>query len=260
MDIVIYVSGGESLSALRSLIEAIGVLPTGYSVRVVDVTNVEGGLPAEVLRVFLLRKEKTMPLLTVDGQPALSGRLPTAYEVLSLLPDDGTRPAVVTSVDSPVDFETATRLHISLNVSTLDVSVPFYTVLFGTGPAKVKPYYAKFELDDPPLNISLNERPFERPVKEGAVGHFGIQVKSSDTVAAAKERYLAAGFHVEEETETACCYAVQTKIWVGDPDGNRWEVFLTTQPESEVFCPADCLCYAQMSPHSIVALVAQANS
>lgn len=252
MDIAIYVGDEQSTTRCTAMAQQLGDLPEGHTLRVVDVSQPSAeGLPAEVVQVMLKRGERALPLMTVDGEPALSGRLPTAYEVVSLLPDDGTRPTLVTTADSAVDFPTQARIHVSLNVTSLDTSLPFYRMLFDTEPTKLKPYYAKFELDVPPMNITVNERPFEKPKEEGAVGHFGIQVKSSDEVTSAKERFLKAGYYVEEETQTACCYAVQTKCWVGDPDGNRWEVFVTTEPEATEFCPADCLCYARMSPTAI---------
>ncbi|MBV9597015.1 MAG: VOC family protein [Chloroflexi bacterium] len=252
MDIAIYVDGPSAMGKTRNLIQAIGSLPGDHSIQIVDIAQPPpDGVPAEVLRVLLLRKEEALPLMLVDGEAALSGRLPSAYEVLSVLPDDGTRPALVDCADSAVEFATPSRLHISLNVRSLDVSLPFYKVLFGAEPSKLKPFYAKFELEDPPINFAVNERPFEAPIKEGAVGHFGIQVKSSETVRAARARYEAAGFHVEEETQTACCYAVQTKIWVADPDLNKWEVYVVTEDDSEAGCGPTCIClpcYMQMRP------------
>jgi catechol 2,3-dioxygenase-like lactoylglutathione lyase family enzyme len=243
MDITVYVEGVDVARKAFALVETIGDLPAGYELRVVDLTNGSPpGLPAEVLRVMLLRREQALPLLLVDGEAALSGRLPSAFEVLSLLPDDGTRRTLVAQADSAVEFATPSRMHISLNVTSLDVALPFYRVLFGAGPSKLKPYYAKFELEDPPINFTINERPFQRAPKEGPVGHFGIQVKSSETVQAAKLRYEAAGFNVEEETQTACCYAVQTKIWVADPDLNKWEVYVVTQDDAEAGCGPTCIC------------------
>ena len=252
MDIAIYVADASAATKVSNLVQAVGALPEGYSIRSVNLDELPpDGIPAEVIKVMLRRQGESLPLMLVDGEPALSGRLPTAYEILSLLPDDGTRPAVITSAESTAQFEGNRRMHVSLNVRSLDVSLPFYKVLFGAGPVKLKPFYAKFELAEPLINFTLNERPFERPTEEGAVNHFGIQVSSSDAILEYKARYEAAGFHVEEELQTACCYAVQTKIWVGDPDGNRWEVFVTTDPEANAFCPPDCLCYAQMDPSSI---------
>lgn len=254
MDIAIYVADDRATSMVRDVVETVGELPEGYEIRVVDVAaTASQGLPAELLRV-LSSQPNALPLVMVDGRPALGGRLPTAYEIASLLPDDGKRPAAITRADSGVQFSTSQRLHVSLNVSSIDVSLPFYQVLFGAEPTKVRPQYAKFELEDMPINFTLNERSFEQANKEGPVGHFGIQVKSSDAVMVAKERYLAAGFHVEEEMQTACCYAVQSKIWVADPDLNKWEVYVVTEAEADAGCGPDCIClpcYMQMKASTV---------
>lgn len=259
MDIAIYVDKSAHLEKAKELVTTIGRLPDGTAVRVIDVPAAGNSLPAEVFRVMMKRRDGAFPLLLVDGEPALSGRLPTSHEIVSLLPEDPTRPALVTSADSAVQFGSVSRAHVSLNVKSIDVSLPFYKVLFGTEPTKIKPYYAKFEIEDPPMNFTLNERPFEE-LKEGPVGHFGIQAKDSERILEAKNRYLAAGFAVEEESQTACCYAVQTKIWLGDPDGNRWEVFITTDDQSNVFCPIDCLCYATMKPDQITPVVVEKSA
>ena len=250
MDIAIYVADEAAQRTVAALLQSVGALPDGYSIHTVSLDGLPPeGIPTEVVKVMMRRRGEALPLILVDGQPTISGRLPTAYEILSLLPDDGTHPAVVTSTQSTVQFGAKSRMHISLNVRSLETSLPFYGVLFGAEPVKVKPFYAKFELAEPRINFTLNERTFEQPVKEGPVGHFGIQVKNSDAVLAAKARYQAAGFHVEEEVQTACCFAVQTKIWVADPDLNKWEVYVVTEPESEAGCGPDCIClicYKQM--------------
>jgi catechol 2,3-dioxygenase-like lactoylglutathione lyase family enzyme len=114
---------------------------------------------------------------------------------------------------------------MGLAVSNLANSIEFYSQLLGQEPTKTRPGYAKFEVADPPVNLSLNE-------VRGAIGpnhpvaHFGIQVKSSDAVNAAKERLSAAGVPMKVEENVTCCYAVQDKIWVTDPDGNKWEVYV----------------------------------
>jgi catechol 2,3-dioxygenase-like lactoylglutathione lyase family enzyme len=112
--------------------------------------------------------------------------------------------------------------HVSLNVSNVDASVAFYEKAFGVGATKRRPGYAKFDLAEPSLNLSMTEAP-----RTGVnASHFGVQVASSDDVAEAKGRFEAAGLPTFSEEDTACCYAVQDKVWIEDPDGNSWEVFV----------------------------------
>jgi len=112
--------------------------------------------------------------------------------------------------------------HVSLNVSNLDASVAFYEKVFGVSATKKRPGYAKFDLKEPSLNLSMVEVP---PTGLNA-SHFGIQVASSEDVAAAWTRFKEAGLETRNEDNTSCCYALQDKVWVKDPDGNEWEVFV----------------------------------
>ncbi|HVJ18628.1 MAG TPA: ArsI/CadI family heavy metal resistance metalloenzyme [Polyangiaceae bacterium] len=112
--------------------------------------------------------------------------------------------------------------HISLNVSNIDASVAFYEKAFGVQATKRRPGYAKFDLSEPNLNLTMQEAP-----RTGLnAAHFGIQVASTEDVAAATARFSQAGLATRTEENTACCYAVQDKVWVEDPDGNAWEVFV----------------------------------
>ncbi len=122
------------------------------------------------------------------------------------------------------------RPHLALNVSDIDRSVDFYAALFGTSASKLRPGYAKFELVDPALNLTLNER--ARTDDLGAFNHAGIQVDSTDEVLAAQLRLKAAGLATFDEFDSSCCYAKQDKIWVHDPDGTPWEIF-TVHGDSE---------------------------
>ncbi|MCM3113824.1 VOC family protein [Neobacillus sp. MER 74] len=115
--------------------------------------------------------------------------------------------------------------HVGLNVTNLEKSIGFYSKVFGVDPVKVKPDYAKFLLETPGLNFTLN---LQDNVSGNQVGHFGIQVESTDEVIAHKNRLEANGIHTQyEEINTTCCYALQDKFWVLDPDGNEWEFFYT---------------------------------
>ena len=113
--------------------------------------------------------------------------------------------------------------HLALTVTDVDRSLPFYRALFGAEPAKVRPGYAKFELDSPALNFTLNAG--ERGDRLGAFNHAGIQVAATEDVMAARERLTAAGLAAFDEMDTTCCYARQDKIWVRDSDGTPWEIF-----------------------------------
>jgi catechol 2,3-dioxygenase-like lactoylglutathione lyase family enzyme len=112
--------------------------------------------------------------------------------------------------------------HVSLNVSNIDASVAFYAKVFGAEPIKRRPGYAKFDLATPSLNLTMQEAP-----RTGVnASHFGVQVASSEDVATAWTRFKQAGLPVRTEENTSCCYALQDKVWVEDPDGNSWEVFV----------------------------------
>jgi catechol 2,3-dioxygenase-like lactoylglutathione lyase family enzyme len=118
------------------------------------------------------------------------------------------------------------RMHVAVNCSDLEASLKFYRSFFGAEPTKVKENYAKFELDDPALHFSLNVRSFE---KKGVLNHLGFQVNNTEEVLALGERLRQAGLLTIDEMGTTCCYAVQDKVWVYDPDGNAWEVFFTKE-------------------------------
>lgn len=143
---------------------------------------------------------------------------------------------------SAVAFPGNARVHIALEVADVQRSIDFYRQLFGQGPVKVRPGYAKFEPVDPSLNLSLNEGPGGPLGRKGGQQHFGIQVQSTDAVAAMTRRLRAAGLSTRIEQQTACCYAVQDKVWVEDPDGNPWEVFVVTQADIDQRAPQGSAC------------------
>jgi catechol 2,3-dioxygenase-like lactoylglutathione lyase family enzyme len=122
------------------------------------------------------------------------------------------------------------RVQLALNVDNLDESISFYRKLFGVEPAKVKPGYANFAVENPPLKLVL----LENPGQGGSVNHLGVEVESSDTVHAEIERLTDAGMFTEEEIGTTCCFATQDKVWVTAPGGERWEVY-TVLADSDTF-------------------------
>ena len=136
------------------------------------------------------------------------------------------------STESAVDFPGQFRLHVALNVSNVEASKRFYELLLGTGPSKERSRYAKFEPTDPSVNLTLNEVDGDFSV-EGGSAHFGVQVKSVADVHAAIERFKTAGIETITEEATTCCYAVQDKVWVVDPDGHKWEVFVVLQADAK---------------------------
>jgi catechol 2,3-dioxygenase-like lactoylglutathione lyase family enzyme len=118
------------------------------------------------------------------------------------------------------------RVQLALNVSDLDEAIAFYTSLFGTAPAKVEPGYANFAIADPPLKLVLMEQREARGSGiEGALNHLGVEVMSPDDVATASARLAGGGLDTIDQSGTTCCYAVQDKVWVEDPDGAAWEVY-----------------------------------
>lgn len=112
--------------------------------------------------------------------------------------------------------------HVSLNVTDIDASVAFYEKAFGVKATKRRPGYAKFDLASPSLNLTMQQA--ERTGVNAS--HFGIQVASTEDVALATAKFEAAGLKTVTEEDTKCCYAVQDKVWIEDPDGNAWEVFV----------------------------------
>src|SRR5436190_23648816 len=118
------------------------------------------------------------------------------------------------------------KAHLAINVRDTTASIEFYKKMFGMEPAKVRSGYAKFEVLNPPLNFTLNQGSFEG---QGALSHLGIQVATSDDVQTMKTRWENEGLMPREELQTTCCYALQDKAWVHDPDGNEWEVFVVLE-------------------------------
>jgi catechol 2,3-dioxygenase-like lactoylglutathione lyase family enzyme len=124
------------------------------------------------------------------------------------------------------DSINARKAHIAIRVLDIARSIEFYRRLFGIEPAKVCSEYAKFDVANPPLNFTLNQ---DRAGEPGAVSHLGIQVNSTSEVLAVREQWRDRGLLTRDEMNTECCYAVQDKTWVRDPDGNQWEVFVVLE-------------------------------
>ncbi|WP_188108886.1 ArsI/CadI family heavy metal resistance metalloenzyme [Mycolicibacter arupensis] len=128
------------------------------------------------------------------------------------------------------------RLQLALNVDDLDAAIAFYSALFGAEPAKVKPGYANFAINDPPLKLVL----IESPGNGGTLNHLGVEVASSDVVHAEIARLQAAELFTEEEMGTTCCFALQDKVWVSGPDRERWEIYTKIADTDAAAAPAAC--------------------
>jgi catechol 2,3-dioxygenase-like lactoylglutathione lyase family enzyme len=131
----------------------------------------------------------------------------------------------------------ALKAHLALNVKNVERSTEFYRKMLGLEPGKVRNGYAKFNVENPPLNLTLNEVSFN---ERGALSHLGIQVASTDDVLAMREKWVDAGLVTRDEMQTSCCYAVQDKTWVRDPDGNEWEAFVVLEDNLPESAPCEC--------------------
>ena len=113
------------------------------------------------------------------------------------------------------------RVQLALNVSNLDDAVTFYSKLFKTGPAKLRPGYANFAVDEPPLKLVLIEGSGE----PGTLNHLGVEVESTQAVAAAQAQLIGVGLATATEDRVECCFALQDKVWVEGPDAEPWEIY-----------------------------------
>jgi len=113
------------------------------------------------------------------------------------------------------------RVQLALNVADLSAAVDFYSKLFDTPPAKVRPGYANFAIEQPPLKLVL----VEGHGAAGTLNHLGVEVEDTDAVRATETRLTGEGLPTATEDEVACCYAVQDKVWVDAPDGEPWEIY-----------------------------------
>jgi catechol 2,3-dioxygenase-like lactoylglutathione lyase family enzyme len=136
------------------------------------------------------------------------------------------------------------RVQLALRVADLEGSIAFYSKLFGAEPAKRRPGYANFAITEPPLKLVLIEGTADEPTR---MDHLGVEVETADEVTAATSRLAAAGLVTATEEDTACCYAVQDKVWVTGPGAEPWEIYTVKgdadtldRAEASVCCaPAD---------------------
>jgi catechol 2,3-dioxygenase-like lactoylglutathione lyase family enzyme len=131
------------------------------------------------------------------------------------------------------------RVQLALRVTHLQASIDFYARLFGTGPAKVRPGYANFAINEPPLKLVLIEGQADEPTR---LDHLGVEVESTEQVTAATGRLKEAGLATVEENDTECCYALQDKVWVHGPGSEPWEVYVVKGDAAVLEPPADSAC------------------
>jgi catechol 2,3-dioxygenase-like lactoylglutathione lyase family enzyme len=115
------------------------------------------------------------------------------------------------------------RVQLALRVADLEGSIAFYSKLFGAEPAKRRPGYANFAIAEPPLKLVLIEGAPGDPTR---MDHLGVEVQTTEEVTGAAGRLAAEGLTTVTEEDTACCYAVQDKVWVTGPGGEPWEVYV----------------------------------
>lgn len=132
------------------------------------------------------------------------------------------------------------RIQLALNVADLEASVAFYSAMFGVQPHKRRPGYANFAISEPPLKLVLIQVPdADRGAgPRGALNHLGVEVFSGEEVAAATDRFRSAGLATFDEADTTCCYALQDKVWVHDPAGTPWEVYVIKDDDPQDARPA----------------------
>lgn len=129
------------------------------------------------------------------------------------------------------------RVQLALNVTDVDAAVDFYSKLFGTEPAKRRPGYANFAIEEPALKLVLIES-----AAGGTLNHLGVEVASTDEVAAASNQLAEQGLAPSVEDNVTCCYALQDKVWVSDPDGAPWEVYTVLADAKQMACDDTSKC------------------
>lgn len=136
----------------------------------------------------------------------------------------------------------SSRVQLALNVADLDAATRFYEQLFGVAPAKQRPGYVNFAIADPPLKLVL----FEAPDAASPLNHLGVELASTEDVAAAATRFSAAGLRHRISEHERCCHAVQDKVWVDAPDVplNAWEFYtvLADDNTQAVACDTTTCC------------------
>ncbi|WP_433064499.1 ArsI/CadI family heavy metal resistance metalloenzyme [Dactylosporangium sp. CS-033363] len=134
------------------------------------------------------------------------------------------------------------RVQLALRVADLEGSIAFYSKLFGVEPAKRRPGYANFAVEQPPLKLVLLEG---EAGQETVLDHLGVEVFAAEEVTAATKRLTDSGLITLEENDTECCYALQDKVWVRGPGAERWEVYVVKGDADQLEKAADSACCAE---------------
>jgi catechol 2,3-dioxygenase-like lactoylglutathione lyase family enzyme len=140
------------------------------------------------------------------------------------------------------------RVQLALRVADLEASIAFYRKLFGIEPAKRRPGYANFAITEPPLKLVLIEGEADEPT---VMDHLGVEVETTEAVAAASARLAAEGLGTIEEANTSCCYAVQDKVWVHGPGAEPWEVYVVKGEAEAMTKSEDSDCCIPTSVHGV---------
>ena len=130
------------------------------------------------------------------------------------------------------------RVQLALNVADLDAAIDFYSKLFATAPAKVRPGYANFAVAEPPLKLVL----VEGHGAPGTLNHLGVEVATSDEVVEAQRRLADDGLDTVPEENVTCCFAVQDKVWIDGPGGEPWEIYTVLADADTETIAGDALC------------------
>ena len=124
------------------------------------------------------------------------------------------------------------RVHISIQVNDLAKSGAFYSSLFGQSASKEKPDYMNFRLDEPAIHLALVQG---ESVPQRGCEHFGIELPTEETFRAWEDRLTSTVPDLAQpEPGATCCYAKADKVWLSDPDGNRWEIWHRTGDHSSM--------------------------
>ncbi len=121
------------------------------------------------------------------------------------------------------------QTHASIDTLELERSIDFYTRLLGSGPTLLRADYARFDLAEPALVLSLNAVPRLAGSARSPLEHLGLRLVDDAGLDEVRQRLASGGFALEEEPETECCYARLTRFWVKDPSGLRWELFVARE-------------------------------
>ncbi len=146
------------------------------------------------------------------------------------------------SVHQPAYTPPDKRMVIRLGVRDVAASAPFYRHFLGRPAILENAERAEFVADDPAVRIILTRS----AAPKACAGHYGFQMQNTRFVEEARQRLLDSGFKLTNEDDVACCYAIQTKVWAADPEGNRWEFFVTTESEADEGCGPECICHKEL--------------